>query len=133
MAAAAITPRESETASSPLRFPGVSFIRNSSARELESWPCTENLTTAAYFRTVLLSAFLCCCREKYMGDKDGVLKLCSARLQAGTCSNTECPPEGGRYRDQVYFAAGGRKRNKCSTPPGFILRVARLEQDDPTL
>src|SRR5580693_604710 len=35
MAAAAITPRESDTASSPLRFPGVSFIRNSSAYELE--------------------------------------------------------------------------------------------------
>src|SRR5258707_15501291 len=44
MAAAAITPCESETASSPLRFPGVSFIRHSSAHELKQWPPNQNLT-----------------------------------------------------------------------------------------
>src|ERR1700686_2454237 len=47
---------------------------------------------------------------------------CSARLQAGSRSNSRCPPEGGRYKYQPYFAAGCRNRKQCSPLPAFIWR-----------
>src|SRR5579864_4824257 len=53
--------------------------------------------------------------------------FCSARLQAGTLSNLQCPPEGGRYIDQIR--AHARVIPGFARALSFVLRRNRFPRN----
>src|SRR5258708_5711496 len=59
-------------------------------------------------------------RDEVAGDSrnnPSTAGFCSARLQAGTCSTPQCPPEGGRYNNQNRIL-------RWNFPTRHILRAA---------
>jgi hypothetical protein len=78
---------------------------------------------------------------KILRDNLGA-RVCSARFQASTCPNLQCPPEGGRYkcirnlglggadgrREGWTGQTGGDTREKLAPPPH---RAAWSERDSP--
>src|ERR1017187_3520078 len=121
IAAAAITPRESETASMPLRFPGVSFIRNSSAHNRKNLQSSAKSYHASILPNSSCETILEALQRKIHRGQDTVGQVrCSARIQASATEtqSTSSRVEGkGNNVPRCLPGCGGRDDRGARAPP----------------